>query len=96
MKTCLICTCLQDPQGVYTYCSDYNTASIETSEWNTTSQINREEEKQKWLTEDGFKVSTSKTALESNRHPLKPDNARVFELSKVTVKLLKYGIHDET
>ena len=77
----------QDPNGVYTYCSDYNSASIENTQESAT-QINREEEKQKWLTADGFVVSSSKTALESNRHPQKPDNARVMELSKVSIPQL--------
>ena len=74
---------LQDPQGVYTYCPEYNSACIETSEKSLSTWYNREEEKHKWLNEEGFTVSNSKTALESNRHSLKPDNARVMELSKV-------------
>ena len=79
----IISECFKDPEGVYTYCSDYNSASIETSEESAASQINRDEEKQRWLTEKGFIVSSSKTALASNHHPLKPDNARVMELNKV-------------
>ena len=78
---------------MYTYCSDYNTASIDTSEGNTISQINRDEEKQKWLTEDGFKVSISKTALQSNRHPLKPDDARMSELGKVNERWNHTGVN---
>ena len=73
----------KDPQGVYTYCPEYNSASIETSEKRSSTWLNREEEKPKWLSEKGFTVSSSKTALESNRHSLKPDNARVMELGKV-------------
>ena len=49
----------------------------------SSSKLNREEEKEKWLLSEGFHVSTSKTALETNRHPLKPDSARIVELGKV-------------
>ena len=78
---------------MYTYCSDYNTASIDASEGHTVSQINRDEEKQKWLTEDGFKVSISKTGLQSNRHPLKPDDARMSELGKVNERWNYMGVN---
>jgi hypothetical protein len=68
---------------MYTYCPEYNSASIETSAKSSSTWLNREEEKDKWLSEEGFTVSSSKTALESNHHSLKPDSARVVELSKV-------------
>ncbi len=69
---------------MYTYCPKYNSASIETAEKKSLSQLSREEEKQKWLTDKGFSVSCSKTALESNRHRLRPDSSRALELSKVS------------
>lgn len=73
---------LKDPGSIFTYCPEYNSASVVTVD----SDDKKKEEmkaKAKWLTPKGFVAPGSKSAQESNHHPLKPGTARRDELNKV-------------
>jgi len=72
----------QDPGSRYTYCHDYNSATVDPVNVTQNKKMAALEAKEKWKTSNGFVFPGMKTAKESNQHPQQLDEARLVELQK--------------
>lgn len=66
----------------FTYCPEYNSATVLPIHPETVKKQDLLSSKKLWRTENGFIFPGKKTSLVSNIHPKKPDSARVDELRK--------------
>ncbi|XP_071961619.1 uncharacterized protein [Antedon mediterranea] len=69
----------KEPNHRFTYCSDYNSASVVPVDLNALQKEETERSKAKYLSSNGFVYPGVKSSLLSNEHPRKPDEARVTE-----------------
>lgn len=72
----------KEPKQIFTYSQIYSSASLDpVAREEEVKALNRKS-KDAWLTPHGFIFSGSKSSLECNQHPMKPDEARLADLSK--------------
>lgn len=72
----------KDPTARFTYCQDYNSATLVPVDVKALAREREEKSKARRKTRNGFVYPGMKTALESNAAPHKPDPARLDELEK--------------
>ena len=80
----LLSLSLQDDDKRFTYCPQYNSATVLPVHPDTVKKRDLLDSQAKWRTTNGFVYPGKKTSLESNIHQKKPDSARVDELRKVS------------
>ena len=73
----------QDRDRRFTYCPEYNSATVLPVHPETVKKQEFLDSWKKWRTPKGFICPGKKTSLESNKHSKKPDSARMDELRKV-------------
>ncbi|KAL9960808.1 hypothetical protein ACROYT_G034311 [Oculina patagonica] len=72
----------KDEDRRFTYCPQYNSATVLPIHPETVKKQDLMDSKELWRTDKGFIFPGKKTSLVSNVHPKKPDSARVDELEK--------------
>ncbi|XP_063796660.1 uncharacterized protein CFAP92 isoform X2 [Pseudophryne corroboree] len=73
----------EKPNHRYTYSQDYQSATV--------SPVNIEQElkdravksREEWMAPNGFLYPGFKSSIDANKHPQKPDDSRILELTKV-------------
>ncbi|XP_040264723.1 uncharacterized protein KIAA1257 homolog [Bufo bufo] len=72
-----------EPNHRYTYSLDYQSATV--SPVDVVQELKKQAAKSRadWMTSDGFLYPGFRSSIESNKHPKKPDDARILELTKV-------------
>ncbi|XP_077982883.1 uncharacterized protein LOC144437742 [Glandiceps talaboti] len=83
----------KDPQHLYTYCQDYNSATVVPINVEATKKATAAALKADWRTTDGFVYPGMRNALDSNIHPQKPHIARCDELTETWRENI---LHDNT
>ncbi|XP_063952895.1 uncharacterized protein LOC129255695 [Lytechinus pictus] len=72
----------QEPDRRFTYCKDFNSASVVPVNVEAVKKAEEQRSKDMWQAEDGFIYPGIPSAIESNVHPMKPDPARRDELKE--------------
>lgn len=75
---------IQDPEKRFTYCSEFNSASVVPVDVEALEKQEQKDSVSAWQTADGFVYPGVDTAMKSNVHPKKPDPARIDELRDVS------------
>lgn len=70
-----------DPNSRFTYCHEYNSATVVPVSREKVAKENEEKSRDEWKTSNGFIFPGFKSALESNAQPIPIDLARKDELS---------------
>ena len=78
----------QEPDNRFTYCQDYNSATVVPVNVPALKKQEEQASVDAWQTKDGFIYPGMENALHDNRHLKQPDAARRDELRKVCTFIL--------
>ncbi|KAM3914824.1 uncharacterized protein CFAP92 [Leptodactylus fuscus] len=70
------------PRHRYTYCLDYQSATVSPVDVVQEQKNQAAKSREEWMTPSGFLNLGFRSSIECNKHPKKPDDARILELSK--------------
>ena len=87
MTHCYLSLTIQEPDRRFTYCKDYNSASVVPVNEEAVKKAEEERSRGQWQTEGGFTYPGMPSSMESNVHSRKPDPARRDELKEVRLRL---------
>ncbi|XP_001191000.4 uncharacterized protein LOC755639 [Strongylocentrotus purpuratus] len=81
----------QEPDRRFTYCKDFNSASVVPVNVEAVKKAEEQRSKGAYQTDDGFVYPGIPISMESNVHPMKPDPARRDELKESWIENI---LHD--
>ncbi|XP_069823209.1 uncharacterized protein CFAP92 [Dendropsophus ebraccatus] len=71
-----------EPNPRYTYSLDYQLATVSPVDAEQELKNQAVKSREEWVTPNGFLYPGFKSSIESNKHPKRPDDARILELTK--------------
>ncbi|XP_075039238.1 uncharacterized protein CFAP92 [Mixophyes fleayi] len=73
----------EKPNHRYTYSQDFQSATVSPVNIKQELQNNAAKSREEWMTPSGFLFPGFKSNIDANKHPKKPDDSRILELTKV-------------